>query len=77
MLKYAMPLYEVKYCEEDEWKEISELDLMDTLYKTHKKVTPVIKKMMIGKEVETPYGIYRLKSIGGVQGGEHSELFAA
>ena len=77
MLKLAMPLYEVKYHEEDEWKEISELDLMDNLYKTYKKVTPEIKKMMIGKEVETPYGIYRLKLIGGVQGGEESKLFAA
>lgn len=77
MLKLAMPLYEVKYYEADEWKEISELDLMDTLYKTYKKVTPVIKKMMIGKEVETPYGIYRLKLKGCEQGGEQSELFAA
>jgi len=77
MLKLAMPLYEVKYHEADKWKEISELDLMDSLYKTYKKVTPVIKKMMIGKEVETPYGIYRLKLKGCEQGGEQSELFAA
>jgi len=77
MLKLAMPLYEVKYHEEDEWKEISELDLMDNLYKTYKKVTPEIKEMIMGGEIETPYGIYRLKLKGLVQGGEQSELFAA
>jgi hypothetical protein len=77
MLKFAMPLYEAKYHEADEWKEISELELMDQLYKTYTKVTPEIKKMIMGKEVETPYGIYRLKFKGGVQGGEQSELSAA
>jgi hypothetical protein len=77
MLKLAMPFYEVKYHEADEWKEISELNLMDTLYKTYKKVTPVIKQMMISKEVETPYGIFRLTLKDCQLGGEQSELFAA
>jgi hypothetical protein len=77
MLKFAMPLYEAKYDEEDEWMEISDLELMDQLYRTYKKVAPAIKKMIMGKEVETPYGIYRLKLKGGEQGGEQSELAAA
>ena len=29
MLNFAMPLYEAKYHEKDEWMEISELTLMD------------------------------------------------
>ena len=66
MLKYEMPLYEVKYHEEDDWKEISDLELMDKLYKTFDKVTPAIKEMIQGKEVETPHGIFRLKIAGGV-----------
>lgn len=33
---FAMPLYEAKYHEEDEWVEISELKLMDQLYTTIK-----------------------------------------
>ena len=70
MLKYAMPLYEAKYHKKDEWKEISELELMDQLYKTYRKVTPAIKQMMMGKEIETPHGIYRLKYEGGIQTGE-------
>ena len=77
MLKFTMPLYEAKCHEGDEWIEISELKLMDQLYKTYTKVTPAIKIMIMGKEVKTPYGSYRLKFIGGVQGEEQSELFAA
>jgi hypothetical protein len=77
MLNYAMPLYEAKFHERDEWMEVSELELMDQLYRTYRKVTPAIKEMIMGKEVETPYGIYRLKLKGGVQGGEQSELSAA
>ena len=61
MLNFAMPLYEAKYHAEDEWIEISELTLMDQLYRTYRKVTPAIKKMIRGKVVETPHGIYRLR----------------
>jgi len=68
-----MPLYEVKYHEQDDWKEISELELMDELYKTFNKVTPAIKEMIMGRKVKTPHGIFRLK----LMGGEHSELSAA
>ena len=77
MLNYAMPLYEAKYNEEDEWIEISDLEIMDELYKTYTKVTPAIREMIKGNEIETPYGIYRIKLIGGVQDEEQSELFAA
>jgi hypothetical protein len=77
MLTYAMPLYEVKYHGEDEWKEISDVELMDELYKTHKKATPVIKEMITGKTVKTPHGIYRLKRRGGEQSVEESDASAA
>lgn len=76
MLNFAMPLYEAKCHEGGEWIEISELKLMDQLYKTYAMVTLAIREMIMGNEVETPYGIYRIKLIGGVQGGEQSELFA-
>ncbi len=77
MLKFAMPVYEAKYHIGDEWDEISEINLMDQLYRTYKKVTPAIKEMIMGNEVETPHGIYRLKLKGGVQSEEQSEVFAA
>ena len=74
---FAMPMYEVKYHEKDEWVEISDLELMDQLYRTYKKATPLIKEMIMGKEVKTPHGIYRLKLKGGNQGDEQSESSAA
>ena len=74
---FSMPLYEAKYDEEDMWQEISELELMDELYKTYKKVTPAIKEMIMGNEVKTPYGIYRLKLKGGEHGRDQVELSAA
>jgi hypothetical protein len=73
MSMFSMPLYEVKYNETDEWQEISELELMDELYRCFKRVTPAIKEMILGNEVATPYGMYRLKLKGGVQ----TELSAA
>ena len=72
-----MPLYEVNYHGKDEWVEISDLELMDQLYRTYKKATPVIKEMIMGKEVKTPHGSYRLKFKGGDQAGEQSESSAA
>ena len=77
MLNFAMPLYEAKYHEKDEWLEISELTLMDQLYRTYTKITPAIKEMILGKEVETPHGTYRLKMKGGVIDDKPSELSAA
>jgi hypothetical protein len=62
---FEWPLYEIKYHEHEEWIEISDVDLMDQLYKTYDKVSPVIKEMIQGKEVKTAYGMYRLKFKGG------------
>ena len=69
ILKFAMPLYEIKYHEKEEWEEISEIELMDGLYRIYNKVTPAIKKMLLGMEVETPDAVYRLKD---QDGGEFS-----
>jgi hypothetical protein len=77
MLMFQMPLYETRDYEKNEWKEISELKLMDELYKTYNRVTPAIKEMIMGKEVKTPNGIYRLKLKGGEYAGEKSGLSAA
>ena len=68
MSGFEMPLYEVKYHEKDDWVEISELKLMDQLYRSFNKVTPAIKEMIMGKEVKTEHGIYRLRLKSGHQG---------
>jgi hypothetical protein len=62
---YAMPQYEIRYNEDGDWDDISELALMDELYRTFDKVTPAIKEMIRGKEVKTPHGFFRLKTAGG------------
>ena len=74
---FILPIYEVKYLEKDEWIEISDLELVDQLYRTYRRVTPALKQMMMGKQVETPSGIYRLKLYDGVHGDKQSELSAA
>ena len=56
-----MPRYEVRYHENGEWIEVSELEFMDGLYKLYNRVTPAIKEMINGKELRTPDGSYRLK----------------
>ncbi len=58
----TMPRYEVRYDENEEWKKISEFELMDGLYKFYHRVTPAIKEMIAGKELSTPDAFYRLKS---------------
>ena len=72
MLMFSMPLYEAKYDDEDTWQEISELKLMDELYRTYDKVTPAIKEMIMGRELKTPHGIFRLKVNGAEQDKEQS-----
>lgn len=62
---YTMPLYEVRYHDREEWEEISDVELMERLYKTYKRVTPAIKEMINGKEVQTSDAVYRLKLNGG------------
>ena len=56
-----MPRYEVRYYANEEWIEISDLEFMDDLYRLYRRVTPVIKEMVNGKELCTPDAVYRLK----------------
>jgi hypothetical protein len=58
---YKMPCYEAKYFPKNYWEEISDIELMDGLYKIYNKITPVIKEMMQGKEIQIADAVYRLK----------------
>ena len=60
----AVPYYEFWCFDKNEWKEISEIEIMNRLYKIYKKVTPAIKDMINGKEVQTPDGLFRLRFEG-------------
>jgi hypothetical protein len=57
----ALSRYEVRYHEKEDWQEISEVELMEGLYKIYDRVTPAIKQMIKGKELWTPDAVYRLK----------------
>ena len=56
-----MPRYEVRYDANEGWIEISDLEFMDELYKLCRRVTPVIKEMINGREFRTQEAVYRLK----------------
>jgi len=62
---YKMPCYEAKYFPKNYWEEISDIELMDGLYKIYNKITPVIKEMIQGKEIQIADAVYRLKWKGG------------
>ena len=62
---YKLPCYEAKYFHKNYWEEITDIELMDELYKIYNKITPVIKEMIHGKEVKTADAVYRLKWRGG------------
>ena len=57
----TMPRFEVRYHENGEWTEISDLQLMDGLYKLYRRVSPAIREMIYGKELRTPDAVYRIK----------------
>ena len=59
---FEMPQYEFRFHDKSDWEEISDIELMEGLYKIYRKITPAIKEMIAGKEVKTPDGVYRLKA---------------
>ena len=64
-MRYALPRYEVKYTGYHSWKEISDIELMEELYRHYDRVTPAIKKMINGNILQTSNAAYRLKWKGG------------
>ena len=65
IMLYAMPRYEVRFNGNEEWEEISDVELVERLYKFYRKVTPAIREMLNGEELRTPDAAYRLKWRGG------------
>ena len=64
-MRYALPCYEVKYTGNHSWEEISDIELMEELYRHYDRVTPAIKKMINGNILQTSNAVYRLKWKGG------------
>jgi hypothetical protein len=60
-MQIDMPKYEVRNVDGGQWEDISEKTIMETLVDIFDQVTPIMTDILHGKEVITPYGIYRLK----------------
>ena len=61
-MQIDMPKYEVKNIDGGRWEDISEKTIMETLMDIFEQVTPIMTDIQHGKEVITPFGIYRLKN---------------
>jgi hypothetical protein len=61
-MQIDMPKYEVRNVDEERWEDVSEKNFMETLVDIFDQVTPIMTDILHGKEVITPYGIYRLKN---------------
>ncbi len=57
-----VPIYELKYFEENEWNAISEKDAIEGLLDNFERISPVISKMIHGTEINTQRGIFRIKN---------------
>lgn len=57
-----IPIYELKYFEENEWNTISEKAALEDLLDNFERISPVISKMLHGKEINTQRGIFRIKN---------------
>ena len=60
-MMFEMPQYEVRNLNMSEWRDISEIDIMQKLHEFFDRVTPAIQQMMEGEQVLTQYAVYRLK----------------
>ena len=57
-----IPIYELKYFEENDWIAISEKAALQDLLDNFERIAPVISKMLHGKEINTRRGIFRIKN---------------
>ena len=60
-MMFELTQYEVRDLNLSEWKDISEIDIMQKLHESFDLVTPAIQKMIEGQQVLTQYAVYRLK----------------
>jgi len=61
-MQIDMPTYEVRNADGGRWEDISEKNFMETLVDIFDQVIPIMTDILHGKEIITPYGIYRLKN---------------
>ena len=57
-----IPIYELKYTEDNEWNTITEKAALENLVDNFERITPIISEMLHGKEINTQRGIFRIKN---------------
>ena len=57
-----VPIYELRYFEKNEWNAISEKAALEDLLDNFERISPVISKMLLGKEINTQRGVFRIKN---------------
>jgi len=57
-----IPIYELKFPENNEWNTISEKAALENLFDSFERITPIIREMLHGKEISTQRGIFRIKN---------------
>lgn len=53
--------YEIRYRETEDWQEVSDIKLMEEIYKIYNRTTPAIKLMLGGGVLQTPDADCRLR----------------
>ena len=61
-MQFDMPKYEVRYVDGGRWEDVSEKKFLEILVDIFDQIYPIMTDILHGKEVITPYGIYRLKN---------------
>ena len=56
------PVYEIRYTEEKNWKMVSEKAALRGLLENYGRITPMIIDLLHGKEINTQFGIVRIKN---------------
>jgi hypothetical protein len=60
-MRYKISQFEVKRKETDNWQQVTEITVLKILQKNFTQVTPSLAKMLQGKEISTPDGIFRVQ----------------
>ena len=53
--------FEFKKLDTNSWQKISEVSALEVLQDNFERITPKISDMLHGKEIETPYGFFRIR----------------
>jgi len=61
-MQIDMPKYEVWGVDGKRWEDVSEKNIMEVLVEIFDQITPIMAEILHGKEVNTPYGIFRMKN---------------